>query len=218
MDPCRLCRLYGRNPVAPKRKHVCEACRSDFAAALDALAARSPHGVLEVECRGPSEYARRVPGPRYPVSIEVLSAMGPQSMSAPPDADQVPGPANAPALSGWCTEIAEWRSEPEPRAWHRDRALWLKARLDWLCESFPAVSGLARDVDSADRAMARLSGDGPTRHPIGRCTRAFAGGPCGQRLEASVWDKSVVCPRCDSAWPRREWSKLATEMSKETAA
>lgn len=219
-NPCRLCRLYGRAPVTPTRGCVCDPCRGDFTAALTALADRDAAGSREPERRGPTAGGPRMPGPRYPASIDYLSIVGPRSSTAPAGPDQVALPAAAPALDGWIAEIAEWREEPEPRAWYRDRARWLAEpdRFTWICDTFTeGVAGLARDVDSADRALARATGDGPTEHLIGRCTRAHRGGICGQRLTASMWDKAIICHGCGGSWPRREWRNLATEISREAA-
>lgn len=205
MPVCLVCRH--RTPYVGQ---VCDGCRDWITTDLAALV--KAWSTLSAEPgRGGTE---RISGTRdKPLGVKIpaldlMAAVTSVAAITDPHRDQVGQIPVAAILETWAREWARHLGHMLPALHVPLLARWLDLRLDWACNSYPAVDVYAREIKAAlaacEAVMGGGGGDGTIA--IGPCpTKLPAGEECRQSLRADPYMDNITCRRCQTVWPKRNW-------------
>jgi hypothetical protein len=205
--PCVVCQDPER---VPGRGQVCESCRLPLPALLRDIADLHAHLDLTP---GSGSTGPRVSGshePPLPLRIDALDLTMPARAGTVHDdhGDQVGHPAVATVLDQWVDDWRGTRATGEGRPAPTVPALvgWLTVRLDWACESHPAVDEFVAEMRRLRSILRAVSGDAPARPQ--RLTLPCQ--DCNQLALVRVVAREVrpvCCRACGRSWSENEYAE-----------
>lgn len=114
-------------------------------------------------------------------------------------------------LLGWTRR--PWRGSVEQTV--DGAATFLERNWNWCADKHPAPDVFAQEIRALVDAC-RLHTDGRSDvRIIGECPQDRDGSPCGAKLFAAPYLKTIRCFKCKSVWDENDWLKLARLMRGE---
>lgn len=206
----------------PRRKLVCDACRSRLRSRLAELPDLYDRLVVEGH---PVMVGRGLGGPvsgsrerRLPIAVDRHDLTAPARNVHLVGDDQVGYDSVAGELDFW---VRDWREArggqerlPDPEV--RTLALWLERRAEDACDSHPAVDEMFDALGRLTATMRRLLGevevpDYKQGVPCRRCDAMAL-----VRVNGSDWIECTGCPELLSPEEYGRWTKLLAEQAKTT--
>lgn len=109
-------------------------------------------------------------------------------------------------LDGWARDWAEELRQMLPAPTVPNLARWLALRIDWACDTHPAIDEYVAEIRSTLATCRAVNGITVDTIPIGPCATARDdGNECGYRLRADPYLDNITCRRCQTVWPKRNW-------------
>jgi hypothetical protein len=205
-------------PRLPNARPVCDGCREHIRRDLRELpdAYAQVADALEPGRHGTQRMSTAFSS-RLPTALAALNLLGPGSLDAPYDRDQIGDHPPLYLLDQW---VINWRHtramlEHHPPATMTAITTWLLNRLDWALDRHPAADDFAADLTRITRTVRAVTQTGHTRgEDAGLCPATTRDDTrCGTRLRVDPYADVITCGRCGTSWHRRrgDWLRLRGE-------
>lgn len=202
---------------------VCPTCSASVLSALSQIsrAAEVLQDLLQPGSGGPSGRGPSgKPGSRPPLSIHVLSLLGPDQGDDPtdPSPEQHGSPSILTALGSWARTIwllrdaQEWGQEEYPARFVSlsTAALWLLRQHAWTERHLPQYADFAYDMKRLSSQIQQAAGDpAPRTLRLGGCPMPVdTARECGTLLTVTTDAMEIVCGGCGTTWSRWSFRQL----------
>lgn len=227
---CGLCDRETARAVCPG----CELAVHDLMKELEQLVAHlSEHYIVPPKTGDSDGGAHGKPGSKPPLSIGVLSLLGPDCKTdhSPhgPIADQIGNRSILSVLSSWARdwhdmmpqvpivvggEYDTTQIDPPITRSVVSVLQFLVLHNSWAIDNYPGYLDFCADLRGLIESCKRVMEKSPSPVFIGLCPAISGSAYCSAKLYVMPGAREVKCLRCSNEWPRYEWRSLGAAISR----